>query len=135
MAEKAIDSTAARASVDYIGNVIKGQRTLNEAVKNVFKSSSEIIAKDLMPNQESRDRVEKSLAHFQANPMTVGGSIGHYLPDHSTAAAQTAAQASQYLNSLKPKQMASSSPLDASMPIDKNAQARYNRALDIAQQP
>lgn len=136
LAETAVSSAAARGTVEYLGNAIKGQQALENSVSGLFGKGAEVIAKDMIPDQESRDKLEKSLNHMSVadNAMNVGGSLGHYLPQHAMAAAQTAAQASSYLNSLKPKQPANA-PLDSTPPIDKMAQSKYNRALDIAQQP
>lgn len=134
--ENAVDSAAAKSTVDYVGNAIKGQRLLGNTVSNVFRQGAEVIGKEFIPNEESRKNLEDSLSYFQnpSNATKVGGAIGHYLPAHGTAAAQLASTAANYLNALKPKQ-AQMSPLDAMPPVDKSQQAVYNRALDIAQQP
>jgi len=134
--ESAVDSTAAKATLDYIGNVIKGQRLLDSATAAMFKGGAEVLSKNLIPDQESRDKLQKSLDSFQnpANAIKVGGSLGHYLPAHATVAATTAATASAYFSNIKPKPVAVSA-FDATPPINKAQQARYNRALDIAQQP
>lgn len=136
LAENALDSTAAKSVVDYLVNVSQGQKILSDSVSNMFKNGTEIFAKDLIPDQESRDKLDKSLEHFQnpENALQIGGGLQHYLPSHATAAAQTASQAANYLAALKPKQPVTS-PLDTPPPTDKFQQAKYNRALDIAQQP
>lgn len=135
-AENAVDSTAAKSAVDYLVNVSKGQKILSDSVSNMFKNTSEIFAKDLIPDQSSRDKLDKSLEHFQnpENALQIGGGLQHYLPTHAGAAAEAASSAANYLASLKPKQPITS-PLDTQPPVDKNAQAKYNRALDVAQQP
>jgi hypothetical protein len=57
------------------------------------------------------------------------------LPDHTSAAAELTATASNYFNGLRPQQP-TGSPLDATPPINMTAaQNIYNRQLDIAQQP
>lgn len=134
-AEKAVNSEAMRASVDYVANAVKGDAILNKSVKDFF-TTGEVVPKFLVPSLSSREKLEKSLASTQnpENMMRVGGNIGHYMPDHSTAAAALAASATEYLNALKPKQ-APLSPFDATPPIDKVELSKYNRALDIAQQP
>ena len=135
-AESAINSEAAKSAVDYIGTVAKSQKTLNDATSRFFRQGTEVIGNDLKPDQESRDRLQKSLDHAQNgdNMMNVGGSLGHYMPDHATAAASTASIASNYFASIKPKQPAGA-PFDSQIPVDRAAQATYNRQLDIAQQP
>lgn len=136
LAENAVHSASARASVEYLGNVIKGDKILNNAVENTFKSDADVLSKDLLPTKESREKLEKALEKFQdpQHMMNVGGDLGHYMPGHSTAAAMLAASASSFLNAMKPKEP-QGAPLDAEMPVDKIAQEKYDRALDVAQQP
>ena len=137
LAENAINAEGARASVDYVSNVIKGQKELYNSINGLFKPGAEVLSNELIPKVESRDRLKKSLEHASNNPeslINIAGGVGHYLPNHSTAAASAAANGISYLNSLKPKQ-AQNAPLDAKAPVDKAATARYDRALDIAQQP
>jgi len=134
-AEQAVNSEAMRSSVDFVANAVKGDMTLNNSVKALFQTG-EIVPKYLMPDADSRKKLEKSLAHMDnpQNAMQVGGNIGHYMPAHGIAAASLAATAKNYLNSLKPKQVPAS-PFDSVPPVDKVQLAKYNRALDIAQQP
>lgn len=136
LAETAINAEAARASVDYVGNVVKGQKTLSDTIGKFFKPGGEVLSKDLIPDEESRQKLQKSLDHLKKpeNALKVAGSLGHYLPDHAQVAAATAATASNYLNSLKPNPQPAS-PLDKVPPISRDQQNKYNRALDIAQQP
>lgn len=136
LAENAINTEAAKATVDYLGNVVKGQKVVDGAVKGLFNSKSEVIAKDLIPDEASREKLTKSLGHFSnpANAINVGGAIVHYLPGHAQAAGAMGASAQNYLYSLKPNPQPIS-PLDSSPPPDKSQLATYNRALDIAQQP
>lgn len=134
--ENASRSEAFKASLDYAVNVLRGERVLNQATENLFKSGAEIIPFKLMPNATSREALEKSLK-YASNPddsMKIGGEVAHYMPDHATAAAMTSANAVRYFASLKPKQI-QNSPMDKPSPVDKFKQAQYNRQLDIAQQP
>jgi hypothetical protein len=135
-AENAVNSEAAKSTVDYIGNVVKGQKQLSSATGNFFKFGSEVIGKDLIPDQESRDKLEKSLEHASnpSNLMNVAGNVGHYMPNHQTAAAGLATSASEYFAALKPKEP-QGEPLDVPIKPRAGAMANYNRQLDIAQQP
>lgn len=135
-ADKGSNPQAFKAMVDYIRSTIKGQSSLANGVKNLFEAGKVIIPTHLLPDQSSRDRLQKSLdlaSNFD-NAINIGNDIAHYLPSHATAQAQTVAQASNYLNSLKPTQPVTN-PLDKVPPINKADQTKYNRALDIAQQP
>jgi hypothetical protein len=62
------------------------------------------------------------------------GHAGYYMPDHQQATAQTTQRTLSYLSAIKPKPI-QNSPLGKPIPPNKSAMARYNRALDIAQQP
>ncbi len=135
-AEKAINSTALKSTVEYAANIMKGDRILNDSVKNLFKTG-EVLPRSMMPTDKSRDKVQKSLDHVEKSPdnmMQVGGKLGHYLPDHGSAASQMATIAQRYLDGLKPKPSIMG-PLDNPIPPDKAAMAKYIRQLDIAQQP
>lgn len=136
LAENAIDSIAAKTSVDYLASAFKGQQILDNSVSNFFSKGSQVLAKDLIPDQADRNKLEKSLenAAIPSNAINIGGAIGHYLPQHATGVAESAAQAINYFQRLKPTQPITN-PLDKVPPIDKTAQNNYNRQLDIAQQP
>jgi hypothetical protein len=134
-AEKAVNATAMRSSVDYVANSVKGDAILSNSVKALF-GPGETVPKYLIPNAASREKLQKSL-EMAENPnhmMQVGGDMGHYLPVHGAAAAAVAQTAVGYLNSIKPKQ-ARTNPFDNVAPVDKFQQAKYERALDVAQQP
>lgn len=134
-AETAVNSEAMRASVDYIANAVKGDMALNKAVKDVF-TTAEVVPKFLFPSTTSIESLQKSLkaADNQDHMLGVGGNIGHYLPTHGAAIGAMAASSVNYLDNLKPKSVPAG-PFDSEPPIDKAAQAGYERALQIAQQP
>lgn len=134
--ESASHGAAFKSGMDFVVNVVKGDRILSQAAENFFKSGAEIIPKQLMPNMTSRERLNKSL-EYASNPNNlekVGGSLGHYLPNHATAAASSSAAAVSYFSQLKPKHV-QISPLDKPTPSNHFQGSSYNRQLDIAQQP
>ncbi len=121
---------------DYINTGVKGAKLLSNAAKAFF-TSSDVVPKHLLPNDASRDRLKKQLDAMNEDKdsaSNIGGGVGHYLPGHATAAGMMAATAQNYFNALKPK-APPSAPLDAKPPVNKFNEAKYNRALDIAQQP
>lgn len=135
--EKGLDTGAADAAAEYLYTASRGQKTLSNTIQELFQESSKPQTfKDLFPTQASRDKLEQSLQEAQnpSSAINLGAPVAHYLPNHATGIAQTTAQATNYFNQLKPTQSVMS-PLDPVPPIDKQAQATYNRALDIAQQP
>lgn len=135
--DKGTNPAAFKSMVDYIRATIKGESALSDGVKNLFDSSKAILPMHLVPDQDARDRLQKQL-DLASNPQTAlnpsPDAYSSYLPAHGTAHAQILGAATSYLAALKPTQP-QMSPLDAKPPINKQAQAKYNRALDIAQQP
>lgn len=131
-----INSTAFKATVDFIQSAARGENLLTKAASSFFKAGSEVLPASMIPNAASREDLQKSI-DYASNPnnaLTIGQGLGHYLPDHATAAAAMSQTAVNYFKGLKPVQ-AKAGPLDSPAPVDKSQLARYNRQLDIAQQP
>jgi len=131
-----VDSAAFKAMTDVARAVYRGEAAVTRATRGVLRSGSKVVSeKDV--SQNDRDKLDKQLLALKQDPtplMNVGGDMGHYLPDHSTVTATMAAQAVNYLNSLRPdtdKKM----PFDAKIPADPVKKAAFNRALDIAENP
>lgn len=136
-ADKGTNPGAFKSTVDYIRASIKGQTNLSEGINRLFEGAKVVVPPHLIPDQGSRDKLQKAIDYASApsnafNPDQ--NSFGHYLPAHSVAAGQAIGGATSYLNSLKPTQP-KNSPLDATPPVSKLSLQRYNRALDIAEQP
>lgn len=134
--ESASHGRAFKSSLDFVVNVLKGDKLLSSGAENLFKAGAEIIPKQLIPNLATREKTEKAL-EYAANPENmgkVGGHLSHYMPNHAVAAAMTATRASQYFSALKPK-VVQNSPLDEPSTPDPYAKAAYDRQLDIAAQP
>lgn len=125
-----------KASSNYLMNAIKGNELLGKAAKALFQTG-EIIPQHLLPNENSRKRLNDQLAKINENPdnaLDVGGLINHHLPNHAVAAGTMAASAVNYFNSIRPTET-KSAPLDVASPKSKLKDTQYNRALDIAEQP
>lgn len=132
-----IEAGAFKTMVDYISTAAKGEMRLNLATKNVFKTNAEVISANMVPSEKDRKKLEKRLVEAQENPVVmtdVGGSSGVYLPNQATGTSETAMNAVNYLNQIRPG-IKKSAPLDKGFPPSKFQQARFNRALDIAEQP
>ena len=103
-----------------------------------MQGSSAVIASNAMPNESDRSKLDKIVTKMQETPEKFtnmqNGHVGHYLPNHQIALTETSSRALQYLQSLKPKDHVLG-PLDKPVPPQPVEIARYNRALDIAQQP
>lgn len=133
MVERPTHPAAFRGAVDYIHSAIKGGERLDGMVNSLIGSGGE---KSPVEKKE-RESLKEKMAELRDNPeelFEVGGSLGHYLPEHHAALSATAATATDYLNGLEPVQK-QAGPLDEPSPPDPLAQAKHDRALDIAHQP
>lgn len=138
-ADKPIEAAGFKASVDFMHDVIKGESLLNKGVSNVFKAGATVIPDAKIPNEISRVKLDKIVSQRQDKPqdqfkVADNSHIGHYLPNHQMAMTENSTRALQYLQQLKPKDY-QPSPLDRPIKPTPAQDARYNRALDIAQQP
>lgn len=131
-------SSGLKAAADYGIAVIKGEKLFNNAAKNLFKGGAEILPKYSLPTEKKRDKLEKALkgaANDPASLLKVGGDIDHYLPDHGAQIGLVAASAISYLEKIRPKPTNAGGILDTKFEPSKMEQAKYERSLDIAEQP
>lgn len=128
-----------KSMVEFLHNSYKGQTLMAKGVSNVLKSGAQVLTEKQMPDERDREKLDKAVAKVQDRPNaliqdTADGHVGHYLPQHQVALTQTSAQAVKYLSSIKP-QPYKPGPLDREIQPSRLEMNRYNRALDIAQQP
>ncbi len=120
-----------RSASDHLKSSYRGKQLLNEAVGSVFNKGSFKV-----PNSDT-SVLQSQLDDLQANPakaLEMGGSLGHYLPDHSGQFAATVASAMNYFQQLKPKNT-DMGPLSEPISPNKQNKEMYKRQLEIAQQP
>ena len=131
-AEKTLNINAAKASTEYLGGVMKGQKLLKEATKNFFKGGAKVLMPEMLPTKDGKEKLEKAIEHASNmdNMFNVGKDLAHYLPQHQIAAAEMASRSIEYLKTLKPKQL-NGLPLDPEMPISKAQQAKYAQESQI----
>lgn len=131
-----IDSSAWKTLADYFHSAQRGQAMLSRASKAVIKSEQLVLPASQVPDDKSREKLDKKLQQYQKNPsamLDIGGKVGYYAPDHAQALGETVASTVNYLNSLRPKTI-QMSPLD--VPFEEPFQKeRYDSALDVAEQP
>lgn len=136
--EQPVKSEGMKSMVDFIHNAYKGDNIILKATKNVFKPGVQVLTDKMMPAQADRDKLDKVITKYQDRPdellLQSNGHLGHYMPDHQMALAQSSTQALKYLQGIKP-QPHILGPLDKPVPPQPSEIARYNRALDIATQP
>jgi hypothetical protein len=134
-----VSATGFKSALDLAINAAKGQSILNKATESVFKTGQAFVHDTVAKlNDESRSKLDKIVTKAQIEPDKITnvntGDLNHYLPNHQAALSQSTAVAVKYLASIKPHPYRSS-PLDKEIEPSKAEMARYNRALDIAQQP
>ncbi len=126
-----------KAAMDYGQAAMRGQSMLQNATKNVFKAGAEVLPLHALSTERDREKLDKYVDKFSKDPeqlMNAGTHVGHYMPNHVPAIAQSITNAVTTLSQLKPKPM-QGGPLDKEFPISQMEKTAYNRALDIAQQP
>lgn len=136
--DQPVKASAFKSMVDFFHNTYKGETNLSKATSNLFKTGAEVLTAHQMPNEADRTKLDKIVTQLQKTPDKIfemqKGDVGHYLPNHQEAISQTTTNAIQYLQTLKP-QPHILGPMDKPVPPQPIEIARYNRALNIAQQP
>jgi hypothetical protein len=127
-----------KSAIDYGMSVAKGEKALNKSVAGVFKAGGQVLASSQIPSEASKSSLDKVVSMMQDKPMKVAqvdnGKLGHYLPNHQSALTQASVQSLQYLQQLKPQPW-QPTPLDKPIQPTQAQEARYERALEIAQSP
>ncbi len=135
--EKMPSGEGLEAANKYGQALIKGARMSEDAVKNVLRPGYDVINSNKEPTKLQREKLSASLDRLQKDPSAlanIGGSIGHYMPDHASALGSTTQNIVSFLNSIRPD-LPPKAPLDPVLKPSKAVQAQYDRALDIANQP
>lgn len=135
--DKPPNASAFKHSVDMAMAALKGRELVSRAAENIFKAGVETLPSRFVPTDIKRERLKDKLEAIRKDPselLKTGGHTGYYMPDHSTALGAVATRAVEYLNGLKPN-TDKMGPLDGNRIPSAVEEDRYNRALDIAEQP
>lgn len=130
-------ATAFQHAADYAASVAKGERLATKVTENLFKDGTDAMKGVHIPTDKELSKLDKVLEGLQVNAnglLNIGGQVGHYLPDHVPAMAQTADTAVQFLNSQRP-QNAPVNPLDPMIPTAPYQDYEYKELLKLAEQP
>lgn len=127
-----------KSMVQFMSNTMKGQNKIVKASEALFKGGALVLAASQMPNTGDRTKLNKIVTKFEENPEMLlkiaNGNTGHYLPQHQTALTENVTKNLQYLQGIKPKPYRAS-PLDKEIDPSPEQMSRYNRALDVANNP
>jgi len=118
---------------EFIEHSKKGHAKTEKHVNSMFDKKME----DSIPDTQNIEGLKNHLDYLNQNPekmFEVGGTLGNHLPDHSGLIAAKAANATQYLNGIKPLG-SQISPLDKITPPSKIEMDHYHRQIGIAEQP
>lgn len=133
-----IKSEGFKAMVDFFHNTYRGSNAISKATAAVLQGGSKVLTVSQMPSKADTEKLDKIVTKMQSTPDKVyalqNGHVGHYLPEHQVGLTQASTRALQYLQSIKPQPF-KASPLDKEIPPSKSQEMRYQRALDIAEQP
>ncbi len=137
--EQPIKAEGFKAMVDYMHATYQGEKVLGKGIQNVMKAGAQVLPDKYYPSPKQLEKLDKLIAKNQDQPQSLvdasdKGHLGHYLPNHQVAVTEATMRNSQYLQSLKPHSF-KPHPLDTEIPPTKEQEARYNRALAIAQSP
>lgn len=132
---KQMDPGSFRAASDFLHSAMKGHDALEGHMSKFFEKQKS--SEKIKPDESRRKNLDEFLKTTQENPHTlldVGGSLGHYLPDHAAAVGHLSAQAVEYLNTIRPKPV-QLSPLENPVPPNDTAMEQFDRQLDLAENP
>lgn len=132
-----VKSTAFKALVDYAHAAYLGDKALTKSVGQIFKLGPAVTIKSLQEQDNERLKLQKRIDDINKNPerlIDTGGETSFYAPDHAQEMSKIASNAVNYLNTLKPKQEKANF-FDSEPVVSPVEKARYNRALDIANNP
>lgn len=116
----------------YLEAAVKGHAHIQKQSKSVLGSE-----KTDPPEIKPRKELEAHLERIRANPasmLDIGGTLGQVLPEHGAFLSARAAQAVNYLESIRPMPN-QAAPLDKIAKVSASTQQKYNRQLDIAENP
>lgn len=131
------DGGALKGAIDYGLAAVKGENLLNKSAEAIFNSAKDVLPSTLLPTDKKISKLDDKLKDLQADQsqlFNIGGKIAHYMPQHGVAIAQTAANAVNYLNSLRPN-TTKQNPLDSDIEPNQIQKNSFDNALRIAQQP
>lgn len=136
--DKPVKAEGFKAMVDFVDAAYKGEKMLSKAAAGVIKPGVPVLSPSQIPTHNELMKLDKLVAKASDNTDMLDkqdeSDLGHYLPDHQTATTTASLTAVQYLQNLKP-QPQKIGPLDKEIPPSPEQEARYQRALEIAQQP
>lgn len=127
---------AFKSAVNYIQGAGKGAKALKTGARLLFEGSKTLPAHiwDDKDKTEKLDEKAKKLQGNEQGMIDIGGGLGHYMPDHGQALAETSSRVVNYINANRPTGI-KFAPLDEEMEPDTAHVRDFQRGLLTAQNP
>jgi len=116
---------------EYIDHSRKGRKLLHNHIEHMFTTDN------MMPDKNAREALKSHLQDLREHPekmLEVGGNLASVLPNHAIQLAAKLGHVTDHFNAIRPIQ-SKANPLDELTPADKVDEEKYDRHLDIAQNP
>jgi hypothetical protein len=123
-----------KSAFDAMEAIVAGESAMGRAAESLFSGASSGIT---APSHQELHALDESVHGLSQNPeamLALGGQLGHYMPAHQTALAETVQSAVNYLNGKRPMP-AKPGILNQDIAPSHAEIAAYQRSLAIAQQP
>jgi hypothetical protein len=124
------------ADASYLGKAtVKAAQTTQKAIKAILDPDKVVMPVALAANIASRDKIKRMVEEYSTDPsQMLDKGASNPVPEYNQAFAESMARAVSYLATLKPN-TTPANPLDAPPVPNAVEVAKYNRAVDLAQQP
>ena len=127
---EATSAAAFKQAMGMAAAVEKGEQLVNKSVKAVFTGG----LKTESPNTSKLKELVEKFTQDESKFMSIGADLGHYLPDQAGSLSMAAVRNIRYLAAQRPS-TAPLSPFDAARKVSDTEEAKYDRALQIAERP
>mgnify|MGYP003337293931 FL=1 len=135
--KEAVSASGFNAMFKMAKAAYKAQSNIERGINNLFKPGAVAVESNLIPSSKQLGLLHASVQAAQQDPTKLenaSGDLAHYMPDHAISATALAARATQYLSSIQPN-TGKEGILDKPRQPSEAEKAKYNRALEIAEQP
>lgn len=135
--DQPIKAEGFKSMIEMLHNAVKVNGAIDKATKAVF-SGTPVLASSMIPKEKDTEKLNKMIEKYEKAPDSImqlaNSDVGYYMPEHQVKLSETMVNQINYLKNLKPK-VVKPGPLDKPLPPNPIEQARYQRALKIANQP
>lgn len=132
--EKETNGAGLQAAISLGKAIVKGEQRIQKAALTVIEGG----AAETKIKPQQIELLKEKVTQIRTNPMVLmeqnERKLAHYMPEHESLLSLSSARVLQYLAQLEPNTQPKA-PLDGEIKPNSAAVARYNSALQIAQDP